>query len=168
MRKLLLIVAVIAVAVLAPLTFILGDSATAGHRGTMFQAQLSGANEVPPVDTDTSGKAKIRFNEEFTSAEFLLVIRDGQRITQAHIHCAPAGVNGPVIIFLAGNHANGWDVDGRWIDNATFTNANITNTACGATLAEIAAQMEAGNTYVNAHSTANPGGVVRGQLARVN
>ena len=44
----------------------------------------------------------------------------GVRITQAHIHCAPAGVNGPVVVFLAGLHAAGLDVDGKWVSNATI------------------------------------------------
>ena len=35
----------------------------------------------------------------------------------------------------------------------------------GATLAAIAQQMRNGNTYANVHSVANPGGVIRGQIA---
>jgi hypothetical protein len=93
-------------------------------------------------------------------------VQDGERVTQAHIHCAPAGANGPIVVFLAGFHDKGWDVDGRWVSNATATDANITNTACGATLAELAQAMKDGRTYVNVHTVANPGGEVRGQVQR--
>lgn len=126
---------------------------------------MSEDQEVFPVtDQGTSGKFEIQFNRDFTEGEYKLVINSGVRVTQAHLHCAAAGVNGSIIIFLAGFHANGWDVDGQWISNATVTNANIVNTACGGTLAEIANNAARGNVYVNAHSVANPGGVARGQL----
>ena len=135
------------------------------HADENFKATLSGDNEVPPVVTDTTGKAFIRLNKAETELEIQLHVNDGVRITQSHIHCAPAGVNGPVVVFLAGNHAAGLNVDGKWVSSATATDTSIVNPACGATIAALAASIRAGNTYVNAHSVANPGGVVRGQLA---
>ena len=79
-----------------------------------FAARLSGAEEVPPVVTDTTGKVEIEFNEDETKAEYELSVRKGIRVTQSHIHCAPKGVNGPIVVFLAGFHNRGWDVDGSW------------------------------------------------------
>jgi hypothetical protein len=133
-------------------------------RGPKFKAGLSGANEVPAVTTDTTGKARIDFNADLTAAKFSLTVKNGVRVTQAHIHCGPAGQNGPVVVFLAGFHDRGWDVDGKWISDASFTDANIVNTACGATLADLAQAMRDGQTYVNAHTLAHPAGEVRGQL----
>ena len=49
-------------------------------------------------------------------------------------------------------------------DELLATNANIVNTACGVTLADIFQQARAGNVYVNVHSVAHPAGVARGQL----
>lgn len=132
--------------------------------GQQFEARLRGSEEVPPVSTDTRGKANFEFNNAETKLHFELEVEDGQRVTQAHIHCAPAGQNGPIIIFLAGFHDKGWDVDGDWIGDATATDANITNTACGSTLAQIADAMADGRTYANVHTVANPGGEVRGQI----
>jgi hypothetical protein len=114
--------------------------------------------------TNTSGRALIQFNDTETAAEFKLTVHDGVRITQAHIHCGLPGVNGPIVVFLAGLITQGLDVDGKWISNATFTDANIINTSCGSTLAQLAQSMRDGNMYANAHSVANPGGEVRGQL----
>jgi hypothetical protein len=136
--------------------------------GQRFTARLRGSEEVttPPggVDTNTRGSAKLRLNRAETKLFFELAVQDGERVTQAHIHCGERGVNGPVVVFLAGFHDLGWDVDGRWISNATATDANITNLACGATLAELADAMRDGRTYVNVHTVANPGGEVRGQI----
>ena len=65
-----------------------------------FHAELSGDNEVPPVMTDTTGQGEVLF--EGNRATIRLRVNDGVTIQQAHIHCAPAGVNGPVVAFLAG------------------------------------------------------------------
>ena len=137
---------------------------TTANADELFKANLTGDQEVPPVATESTGKALLRLNKAQTEIEFQLHVNDGVRITQSHIHCAPAGVNGPIIIFLAGLHAAGLDIDGKWVGNATIKDTSIVNTACGATLAAIAQQMRAGNTYVNVHSVAHPGGEIRGQV----
>lgn len=142
------------------------------NAGGEFRASLTGKEEVPPVETDTTGKARIKFNDDKTAAAFRLKVRDGMRVTQAHIHCAPRGVNGPIVAFLAGFHALGWDIDGKWINFATLTDANILAAAtpsatCPNTirnLGDLAQAIRDGNTYVNVHTVANPPGEVRGQL----
>ena len=146
----------------------------AGGDNLEFKALLNGDNEAPPVGpvvTDTTGKFEIEFNEDFSEAEFRLKVRDGIRVTQAHIHCAPEGVNGPIVAFLAGFHSNGWDVDGRWIDDASITDANIippnVNSTCPDMIENLEDLKNAGlneNLYANVHTQANPGGEVRGQL----
>ena len=136
-----------------------------------FKARLSGDNEVPPVDTDTDGRAVVEFSEDGNSLEFKLKVNDGRRITQAHIHCGPEGVNGPVVVFLAGNHPLGLDVDGNWVRNATATDesvrASIGHPNCPIDIRTIMDVLSAaldGNAYVNVHSVENPGGEIRGQL----
>lgn len=131
-----------------------------------FRAQLTGDQEVPPVVTDTTGSFKVELNKDQTAAEYTLRINNGVRVTQAHFHCGAAGVNGPIIVFLAGFRGEGWDVDGKWISNATLTDANVIlkTTPCGATLAQIFQAARDGNVYVNAHTVAHPAGVARGQL----
>jgi hypothetical protein len=133
----------------------------------LFKATLTGDQEVPPVTTETSGKAFFSLNKDQTAIEFQLHVSDGVRITQSHIHCGPPGVNGPIIIFLGGLHAAGLNIDGKWVSNATITDTSIVNTACGATLAAIAEQMRNGNTYANVHSVAHPGGEIRGLIEPV-
>lgn len=138
----------------------------AANGGThIFRAVLSGAAEVPPVDTATTGEVKFKVDRMLTRIEFDLRLHNGEdlmAVAGAHIHCAPVGVIGPVVVFLAGAVPGGFDGEVRL--RATVTEANIVNTACGATLAELVQSMQAGNTYVNAHTTANPGGEVRGQI----
>jgi CHRD domain-containing protein len=130
----------------------------------LFKATLTGDQEVPAVTTDTTGKAFFRLNKEESEIEIQLHVNDGVRINQSHIHCAPAGVNGPIVVFLAGLHAAGLDIDGKWVSNATITDTSIVNTACGATVSALAVSMRSGNTYANVHSVAHSGGEVRGQI----
>jgi hypothetical protein len=130
-----------------------------------FKADLAGANEVPPVVTETTGKVHFHADKDLTEIDYKLKIKDGSDIlgaAGAHIHCAPEGANGPVVVFLAGAIPGG--VDGKFEIRGTLTEANIVNEACGATVAELLESMANGMTYVNVHSTDNPGGEVRGQI----
>jgi glucose/arabinose dehydrogenase len=137
-----------------------------------FEVELSGDEEVPPVMTETTGKFEIEFNDDFTEADFELEVEDGMAITQAHLHCAPAGTNGPIVVFLFGFIPGGFDVDGE-LAKFTLTDANVAavGASCVPTigmeienLADLAQAIQDGNIYVNVHSVANPGGEVRGQL----
>lgn len=130
----------------------------------LFKATLSGDQEVPSVATDTTGRALLRLNKAETEIGFQLHVNDGVGITQAHIHCAPVGVNGPVVAFLAGLNPVGYDVDGKWVSNATITDDSIVDPACGATVSALAESMRDGEAYVNVHSVDEPAGVVRGQI----
>ena len=143
-------------------------SANTVNAKDLFTATLTGDQEVPPVDTPASGKAFFRLNQAETAIEFQLHVNEGLGITQSHIHCAPAGAPGPIVVFLAGLHAAGLNIDGKWISNATITEASIVNTACGATVEELAESMRSGNTYVNVHSLAVPSGEIRGQIEPTN
>lgn len=120
---------------------------------------------MPPVSTNTRGQASLEFNSAKTKLQFELEVEDGVRVTQAHIHCAPAGSNGPIVVFLAGFHDKGWDIDGNWIGDATATDANIVTNSCGiTTLAQLADEMAQGRTYANVHTIAHGAGEVRGQI----
>ncbi len=164
--------AVITVALLA--LFVL-SSAASGHETLRFAADLVGVHEVPPVKTETTGEVTVRFNQELTAAQFRLTVEDGTAVTMAHFHCAPVGVNGPVIAFLFGMVPGGFDVDGR-LAKFTLTDANITaitpHPDCMTTIgmdinsiADLAQAMRAGKIYANVHTVAHPAGEIRGQLA---
>ena len=162
MKKLIIVITVIAT-MIAMSGIAQGGSDK--FRKTVFKARLSGANEVPPVETETTGKAK--FVARGDSIDFELEVEDADDVfgaAGAHIHCAPAGENGPVVAFLAGPVTGGFD--GSVEVEATLTAANITDPACGADIAGHVESMRQGRTYVNVHSTAHPNGVVRGQIVK--
>lgn len=155
------------------LTVLLG-AAAADAGGPEFRARLTGDQEVPPTGVDATGRFRIEFDEALTGGEFRLTVKDLDGVFRAHLHCAPAGANGPIFIHLMGDLpvaiGSGvqarQNIDGRWLSNATLTDQSFTNTttACGSTLADVVAAANAGNVYVNVHTVDFPGGAIRGQL----
>ena len=149
------------------------------HNRFRFRAIADGAQEVtaPAPDngvvTDTAGSLRLRFNAALSEANFVLRVRHGVAITQAHLHCAGAGENGPIIVFLFGLVNPGVDVNGT-LSRGTFTNEDIlfaANDGCIGSIgrpinniASLASAVLEGLIYVNVHSEENPGGEVRGQI----
>ena len=163
MKKLITLIAMIAI-VMALSGVAQGGSG--GFSEADFRAELSGANEVPPVETNTTGEAAFTVRGDTIDFELEIINADNIfGVAGAHIHCAPAGVNGPVVAFLAGAVPGGFD--GSVEVKATLSVANIVNQSCGADIAELVESMSNGDAYVNVHSPAHPGGEARGQIQKV-
>ncbi len=133
------------------------------HSANRFTAQLSGDQEVPPVATDGQGFAIFRLAKRGTLLKYKIFVKDTPDITQAHIHLAPAGSNGPVGAFLFGFVTGGVNIDGRLV-SGKLTDADLLGPLAGMTLADLVAEFNAGNAYVNVHTVANAPGELRGQI----
>jgi hypothetical protein len=110
-----------------------------------IKVTLSGAQEVPPVATSASGSGSIVINDDKSVSGSITTT--GIAATAAHIHMAPAGANGGVIVPFVKSGENSWSPQ---------PGAKLTD--------EQYASFKAGNLYVNVHSAANKGGEIRGQL----
>lgn len=106
---------------------------------------LSAAQEVPPNPSSATGHAKIRIGPDKSVNGGLTFT--GMAASAAHIHEAPAGANGPVIIPLTKTSDTSFAVP---------PGASLTD--------EQYASYLAGNLYLNVHSAAYPGGEIRAQL----
>ena len=123
-----------------------------------FTATLSGAKETVPNSSTGTGTATVIL-DDLTGKGTISVIFSGLStpVTGSHIHCCqPQGANGPVIV----------PFDAFLTLSADKLSGSITNFAFTLTAAQVAA-MKGGLTYVNVHTTTNPGGEIRGQLAPV-
>ena len=120
-----------------------------GQIGRQVQAaQLSAAQEVPSNATTATGNGLVSFDpatKKFTARLTL----SGMTATAAHIHPGAVGVNGPVLFPLSETAAG----SGVWVSaaDAVLTDAQV-------------AMLNTGGLYFNAHSAANPGGEIRGQI----
>jgi hypothetical protein len=136
-----------------------GIAATGCSKGsdnlTVWKADLSPANEVPAHGTGATGAAGISFDG--TTVSYSVELHGISSVLFGHIHSAPAGVNGPIRVTLFPGPTTG-TVDGVLVQG-TFTAADVK----GITFDALIAEMKAGNSYVNFHTTQFPGGEVRGQ-----
>jgi CHRD domain len=108
-------------------------------------AGLTGAQEVPPVDTTASAVSHITVGGNLAVSG--TVDTNGIKGTAAHIHEAAVGANGPPIITLVKSSETQWSVPA----GATLTPAQYKT-------------YKAGGLYVNVHSAAHPSGEIRMQL----
>ena len=125
----------------------------------VFTAALSGAGEVPPVDTNGSGTAT--FTAQGDEVVFTIQVQNMTAVTAAHIHAGAAGANGGVVVPLFARAA-GVDITNGMLVSSSFTEADIV-AETGATMASLLAMMASGGAYVNVHTMANPPGEIRGQ-----
>jgi hypothetical protein len=112
---------------------------------------LSGNQEVPPVTTAGVGSAVLSVNFASGALSGTVSFTGLSSVaTAAHIHEGAAGVNGLIIIPLAGGIGL---TSGTWIVPAgtVLTAAQLT-------------ALQAGGLYVQIHSVIFPGGEIRGQL----
>ena len=116
----------------------------------LLTARLSGAQEVPAVVTSAQGVAAITVNATRDTI-FIQAAFSGLSgpVTGVHFHDAPAGMNAAVSVnligMLRGNRVSGY------LAGADVTPLRI-------------ARLLRGLVYLNAHTAANPGGEIRGQV----
>lgn len=137
------------------------------HASQNFGAQPYGGGEVPPTDSQGRGSAIFHLSDDGTTLHYKLIVANIDHVTQSHIHLAPAGVNGPIVVFLFGFVAGGVSEDGV-LAEGDITAANlIARPAINfhATMAELLAAMRSGGAYVNVHTVAHPGGEIRDQVS---
>lgn len=131
-----------------------------------FVAAQSGGEEVPANTTKSRGHARFWLSADGTELRYRLNVANIEGVTQAHIHLAPPGVNGPVVVFLYGFNPAGITTNGI-LAEGTLTQANLIPRPAigfGGTMAELVAALRGGGAYVNTHTLAIPGGQVRGQV----
>jgi hypothetical protein len=137
------------------------------HRQRNFRTHLNGENEVPAAETNARGQAVFKVSKDGSSIDYKLIVANIENVTMAHIHLAPAGVNGPVVVWLYPDAPPPQLIEGRFqgvLAEGTFTAENLVGPMAGATLDDLVEAIEAGNTYVNVHTGQFPAGEVRGQI----
>jgi hypothetical protein len=130
-----------------------------------FVAPLSGDQEVPAADTRARGNTTFQLRED--GLHYRLIVANLQNVTMAHIHVAPAGVNGPVAVWLYPSAPPPQLIEGRFsgvLATGVITEDDLVGPLQDAMLDDLLDLMRAGGTYVNVHTNQFPGGEIRGQI----
>jgi hypothetical protein len=138
----------------------------AASPGERYTAHLAGAFEVPAVITVSTGQAVFSVNAN-GSRHYKLIVANLEDTLQSHIHLGPIGQNGGVVAFLYPSGPPPQLIPGRFsgvLAEGDITDADLRGALAGQTVADLLAQIEAGNAYVNVHTVENPGGEIRGQI----
>jgi hypothetical protein len=133
-----------------------GVSAAGDPGGRPLTAVLTGAAEVNGAgvpnqgDPDGSGTARVTVNPGQNVVCWDIEVAGIATATRGHIHQAPAGVNGPIVVefFEVGE---GEVLQGCTTPTGTTARAILENPA---------------GFYVNLHNADFPAGAVRGQLSK--
>ena len=125
----------------------------AGHVNIILETELRGKAEAPERgDPNARGTATLfRVDNSGDTICYVLKVSKVEAPTAAHIHKAPPGSAGGVVVPLAeptdGHSANCVDTGNQALVTDIFTNP--------------------GAYYVNVHNARYPGGTARGQLAAI-
>ncbi|MEO7547070.1 MAG: CHRD domain-containing protein [Ramlibacter sp.] len=127
-----------------------GCSMMPSQRMDIYEATLSGAQEVPPAGTTATGQAEVQYNSHSGKLSWKVTYTGlSAAATAGHIHGpAAAGANAGVVVPFGAN-VTALPIAGE----ATITPAQYNDLA-------------AGMWYVNIHSSKFPGGEIRGQLRK--
>jgi hypothetical protein len=122
------------------------NSANSTVPNHVFSATLTGAEEVPLVNTAATATGVVVVDPETRQMKATVVTADIAG-TAAHIHAAPRGVSGPVALQLTESSSG----SGIWTASTVLSVEQL-NT------------LRAGSFYFNVHSAAFPDGEIRGQI----
>lgn len=130
-----------------------------------FDAILTGASEVPPVQTNASGEADldVEIEDGQRVVDYNIFVNNIDRVTQAHIHQGSSNETGPIIVPLFNASTPTGPVTGQ-LAEGQFTSANFVGPLQGRQLDDLIALMHNGTAYVNVHTEQNPDGEIRGTV----
>jgi len=115
-----------------------------------FKVTMTGAQEVPPVQTAATGSADLTYDPSSRVVTWTVTTSGiASPVTMAHFHGPAAeGKNAAPAVWIS---EKGSPVTGAMKGQATLT-------------PEQAEQLSSGNMYINVHSKDHPAGEIRGQV----
>jgi hypothetical protein len=130
-----------------------------------YAAELRPGNEVPANSSPSYGSAFVTIDPVNSNITWEVNTSGIVSPTLSHIHRAGAGVNGPVIINFATSASQ---IAGGHTHGSGPISAQQASAYLASDLTALSNPSTANGYYVNVHSTAFPGGEIRGQLVPAN
>ena len=166
-KNTLAIIAVLA-AVLSVSTFsiVLNSAKVQAQEGQTFSASLSGKDEVPPTESNSTGTAKFQVDENSSQVSYWVNVTGIKKINQAHIHNGTEGQNGDIVVTLTKNKsAKGNESPPNIGFSGNITKDDLQGPLKDKELTDLVSLMSDGNAYVNVHTDKYPDGAIRGQIS---
>ena len=129
-----------------------------------FYTNLTGMEEVPPINTTASGLAVLLYNNESSQLSYLVNVTGLEKISESSIHNGTRGINGDVVIPLKGNET----ADKKEFASILFQDNmkvnDLQGPLKGKKITDLVNLMSNESAYVNILTERNPRGEIRGQL----
>jgi hypothetical protein len=135
---------------------VLAGAAIAGLNAN-WSAHLNGSQEVPARDTNAQGQAIFHLSPDGSALAYKLIGSNIENVFMAHVHMAPPGSNGMIVVWLYPSTAvePGPLGSGRHdgiLAQGTITAANLVGPLAGHPLSDLVDALNTGNAYVNVHT----------------
>jgi hypothetical protein len=128
-----------------------------------FTINLTGSEEVPPVQTNATGTAEISaFDISSDSVSYGINATNISGVTTAHTHLGKPGENGPIVVTFF-NYSGPRPIN-EVMEGGTITADKLEGPLKGKPLSELAVAGANGSLYVNIHTEQYPNGEIRGQI----
>ena len=126
-----------------------------------------------PADSNAQGQAIFQIAADQQSFDYKLIVSNIENVVQAHIHCGPVGVNGPIVVWLYPSPSSTAALQGpTGRQDGVLVEGTVNNTIDGpppdsnhvtpttnplcpggvASFADVLARIREGNAYVNVHT----------------
>jgi hypothetical protein len=134
----------------------LASAAVAGLNAN-WSSHLNGSQEVPARVTNGQGQAIFHLSPDGSALDYELIGSNIENVFMAHIHMAPPGVNGPIVVWLYPSTAvmPGPLGSGRHdgiLAQGTITASNFIGPLAGHPMSDLVDALNTGNAYVNVHT----------------
>ena len=136
-------------------------------QGDHFRTHATGSEEVPANSSPAQGQAMFQLSGDGTTLSYKLIVANIENVTQSHIHLAPAGSNGGIVVWLYPSAPPSQLIPGRSqgvLAEGEITSANLVGALAGMSMEDLLGHLRSGNAYVNVHTTQFPPGEIRGQV----
>ena len=128
-----------------------------------YTVSLTGAGEVPSTTSTATGQCTFTLSSDGNTLHFVLTVNNLTNITAAHIHLGAAGQTGPVIVPLFLGPAKTGPFTGT-LAEGDITASSLIGSLQGKSISDLVADFNSNMCYVNVHTTAHPGGEIRGMV----
>jgi hypothetical protein len=122
-----------------------------------FTINLTGSEEVPPVQTNATGTAQISaFDISSDSVSYGINATNIPGVTAAHTHLGKQGENGPIVVTFF-KYVSPKPID-EVMEGGTITADKLEGPLKGKPLSELAVAGANGSLYINIHTEQYPNG----------